>query len=170
VYEKRSLSKVSPTRPYCKELPKSEEGLSNNTSEEQKSSVPKNVTFKDPPEIIPELLSPAERPSKDQPQKPQELQDPQKTQESQKPQEPQESQIPTQKPSIDPFRRSTNGLLVTKGFINNKKARILVDPASEISYISSEFCENQSIDLEATNHAASLANKTKETIKKQRFL
>ncbi len=158
---------MSPTWPYCKELPKSEEGLSDNTSEEQKSSVPKKVKFKEPPEIIPDIPS-SERSSEVQLQEPQETKepkDPQKQQEQQKPQELQEQQEP-QEPPTDPFRRSTNGLLVTKGYINNKKARILFDPASEISYISSDFCNDNSIDLKTTDHAASMANKTKESIQK----
>lgn len=63
---------------------------------------------------------------------------------------------------LDPFKRSKNGLLVTKGFVNNKKARILFDPGSEISYISTDFCNKNNIETIETEQFASMANKTTE--------
>ena len=62
----------------------------------------------------------------------------------------------------EPFKPSTNGLLVTRGFINGIPASILIDPEADINHISSEFCAKACIHTTAARYKVQLANKTIE--------
>lgn len=75
-------------------------------------------------------------------------------------------EIPQDHERRDPFEREGLGLLVTNGFVNGKKAKILFDPGSEISYINSDFCKKNSIILVNTEHTASMANKSIQGLQK----
>ena len=72
--------------------------------------------------------------------------------------------VPSLSPYVDPFERSKAGLPLAYGFINGKKARILFDPGSEISYLSKEFSKKNSIQIRQSIHSATMANQTKEPI------
>lgn len=64
----------------------------------------------------------------------------------------------------EPFRPSTQGLLITKGYVAGITALILIDDGAEIKHISKEFCRRARIALQKENYEATIANTTKEQL------
>lgn len=134
------------TRAHCEELPKRETGLSNNAAEKphkiiKKITLPNNVSVPNALQIENKSLN----------------------------KKPKIESKPLGKEhrnfkDNNPFERPRTGLLLTKGYINGSKARILFDPGSEISYIDTNFCQRNNIKTITTTHGASMANKSTQSI------
>ena len=65
----------------------------------------------------------------------------------------------------NPFDPSKNGLLVTRGFVNQVPALILIDPGAEINHLSEDLCRRAKIRTNKVPYKAQMADKSTTEIR-----
>ena len=66
--------------------------------------------------------------------------------------------------SEDPFESPKHGLMLADGYVNSKRARILIDTGATLNHISIEFCEKHDILVQEEDHVGIMANKVEQSL------